>query len=292
MRDVIRFSGLLIATLIFGQLSTANANSHEELDFSYTTVVKHGDDGHTLIEAAERVRVRDGGREEFVYTQNGRQLRLTFYPEDDELIINGRYVGKSGSRRLFTEMIEIEPGSVEVDYEFPRTGKETHFGTLYIRFRSNSANTDRVATPTYGDQQTSPTYSANVRGVDMSCTSFYGEPVAIIRAPGLGDVGMAGRVQNGAPVIYLNPTITNKHSRLVTQWWFAHECAHHALDPRFNSETNADCYGIQNLRAMGLISNTNELNAFSTELQSLPGSSSGHLPGPARARNIINCALN
>ncbi len=136
-----------------------------------------------------------------------------------------------------------------------------------------------------------PMYQVNVRGLPMSCTSHFGEPVAIFFNYQLNNVGIATRPFNGAPAIILNPNVTNQYSDTVTQWWFAHECAHHALAPQWNSETNADCFAIKQLVQFGIINNPQQFNAFYQELASLPGSPMGHLPGPVRAQNIEHCAM-
>ncbi len=125
----------------------------------------------------------------------------------------------------------------------------------------------------------------------MNCTSHFGEPVAIYLNYQLNNVGVAGRQLNGAPAIVINPNVTNQFSDLVTQWWFAHECAHHALHPQLNNESNADCSAVKQLVQFGIIYNSQQLNAFYNEISSLPGSPMGHLPGPIRAQNIVQCAL-
>lgn len=134
-------------------------------------------------------------------------------------------------------------------------------------------------------------YSITVRGIPMSCTAWSGSPVAIILDTSLSDVGLATTTRSGAPLIVINPNVTNRYSDIVTQWWFAHECAHHALPPSANSETNADCFGVRQLVAAGILNTPAELQAFQYELSSLPASPHGHLPGPLRARNIVQCAL-
>ena len=146
--------------------------------------------------------------------------------------------------------------------------------------------------PGANSQMTGPHYEVNVRGVPMNCTSFYGEPVAVFLNYQLSDVGIAHRQYGGNPAIVINPNVTNQYSDLVTQWWFAHECAHHALPPQFNSEPNADCFGIRELRRIGLLVYSEQLQAFAAELYNLPGSQMGHLPGPIRAQHIAACALN
>jgi hypothetical protein len=141
-------------------------------------------------------------------------------------------------------------------------------------------------------QVTGPLYQVNVRGVPMYCQSYFGEPVAVYLNYQLDNVGVATRQVNGAPVLIVNPNVTNLFSDLVTQWWFAHECAHHALPPNLNSETNADCFAVRELRRVGLLYTPEQLYAFAYELRNLPGSAMGHLPGPIRAQNIAQCALN
>lgn len=135
------------------------------------------------------------------------------------------------------------------------------------------------------------TYTANVRGLPMTCTAHNGAPVLIISNPALNNVGIAHRMWNGQPVIQLNPNVTRQFSPLVAQWWFAHECAHHALPPGQNSESNADCFGIRELRRVGLLRHPSQLRSFFYELGHLPGSRTGHLPGPARAQSIAQCAM-
>ena len=138
-------------------------------------------------------------------------------------------------------------------------------------------------------QMQGPMYQINVRGLPMNCTAHTGQPVAIFLNSQLNDIGMAN-YYNGAPVIILNPRVASQYSNMVAQWWFAHECAHHALPPQFNNETYADCYAVQQLVRNGVIRRREQLIAFSQELGALPGSPMGHLPGPYRVRNIINCA--
>lgn len=140
-------------------------------------------------------------------------------------------------------------------------------------------------------QTQGPMYQINVRGLPMNCTAYSGQPVAIFLNSQLNNIGMAN-YHNGAPVIMLNPRVANQYSNMVAQWWFAHECAHHALPPQLNNETSADCYAVQQLVQKGVIRRREQLIAFSRELWALPGSPMGHLPGPYRAQNIINCALS
>ncbi|HEV2082837.1 MAG TPA: hypothetical protein VGR32_10340 [Brevundimonas sp.] len=134
-------------------------------------------------------------------------------------------------------------------------------------------------------------WQVNIAGVPLSCVDYGGTPVRIYVTNGLDNVGIATRTQQGQPIIVLNPNVFARFSPTVQVWWFAHECGHHALGP-YNSETNADCWGVKVMRQQGLLHSYWQLDQFARELASLPGSPTGHLPGPARAWNIANCALS
>ena len=108
----------------------------------------------------------------------------------------------------------------------------------------------------------------------------------------LNNVGIATRLQ-GRPVIVVNPNVLGRFSPLVQQWWFAHECGHHALHPSQNSEVAADCFASRALRDLGFIRSPADLQQVMFELSGLPGNVfSGHLPGPDRARVVMNCVFN
>lgn len=139
--------------------------------------------------------------------------------------------------------------------------------------------------------QVTQSWVANVRGLPMTCTAFDGTRVLIVRNPYLNNVGVAHRFRSGQPTIELNPNVTLQFSATVAQWWFSHECAHHGLPPGMNSEMNADCFAIRQMRNYGIITSYAQLQAFAVELRNLPGSPTGHLPGPLRAQHIANCAL-
>lgn len=136
-------------------------------------------------------------------------------------------------------------------------------------------------------------WSVNVRGLQMNCTSNAGEAVAIAIDPTLNNVGIANRMMNGLPIIVFNPNVVGRFSNIVAQWWFAHECAHHALPGYLNSETNADCFAVRQLRDFGILRNAYQLQRLAMELSTLPGSpATGHLPGPLRSRRVVDCSMS
>ena len=136
-------------------------------------------------------------------------------------------------------------------------------------------------------------YQVNIWGYPLSCVAWNGRPVLIEINPYIPNVGLASPRVDGQPLIQLNPNVMLTFSPMVAQWWFAHECGHLALPPGGNGESAADCYGVQRMVQLGMISDVRQLEAFSFELQFLRGSPvTGHLPGPIRAQNIKACALS
>jgi hypothetical protein len=45
----------------------------------------------------------------------------------------------------------------------------------------------------------------------------------------INDIAVASRTASGQPVIYFNAFYANTVSRQMEMFFFAHECAHHAL---------------------------------------------------------------
>lgn len=127
----------------------------------------------------------------------------------------------------------------------------------------------------------------------LPCSSFQGIPVPYIADPTLNNVGVAHRMQNGQPIIVINPNVVSPLPEYVRQFWYAHECAHHAFHPAYNSEMNADCYAIKAIRNIGIISNHHQVGVLLNYISTLPGNiMTGHLPGPARAQNLYACFAN
>ncbi len=132
--------------------------------------------------------------------------------------------------------------------------------------------------------------SITVFAQPLPCTTFNGIPVPYFSDPTLNNVGVANRMQNGQPYIVINPNVVGSLPEFVRQFWYAHECAHHALHPSLNSEMNADCYSIKAIRNIGLVTSSQEVGFLLNYISTLPGNiNTGHLPGPARATNVYAC---
>jgi len=124
----------------------------------------------------------------------------------------------------------------------------------------------------------------------LPCRSYQGYPVRYIADPQLNNVGVATTDGYGNPVIIMNPNVVNSFPPLARQFWFAHECAHHAMAPNMNNETNADCFAVRNLRSIGMMRSRRDIDDMLDSISRLPGNiMTGHLPGYARAANMYAC---
>ncbi len=124
----------------------------------------------------------------------------------------------------------------------------------------------------------------------LPCRSFDGFQVPYIVNPQLNDVGRAYRDGYGNPIIEINPNVLAYYTPLTKQFWFAHECGHHALYPQQNSEPSADCFAVKNLRSLGMMTYEQDVDDMLWQISQLPGNyQTGHLPGPARAQNMYIC---
>jgi hypothetical protein len=133
-------------------------------------------------------------------------------------------------------------------------------------------------------------YRTKVGSKVITCQSWDGKPVRFAQNIAVDTIGRASMTPQGDPVVELNPVTLQGFSPVVAQFWVEHECAHHALQPRLNSERKADCLAAQRLRRrQGGLSNA-EVAAFENEFAGLPGSTSGHLPGPERVKRLLKCA--
>ena len=133
-----------------------------------------------------------------------------------------------------------------------------------------------------------PFSSYTVSGVPINCALPGGTQVPIYIDHSLQNIGLGGNGPNG-PRIILNPSVMDQFSPLVQAWWLAHECAHTYL-PAGHTEAAADCVAAQNIRLLGILQHSHQLNAFTAQISGLPASPT-HLPGPARVQIIAQCAF-
>ncbi len=136
-----------------------------------------------------------------------------------------------------------------------------------------------------------PYYSLTLLGQPWHCSFNNGVKVPIFLDPSVNNVGVATAYP---PRIVLNPLVMNRFSPTMQVFWLAHECSHatNPQPPHVNPESAADCIAIRQLRQFNLTHQ--ELNQIAHETLPLlgGGNHTGHLPGPERAAQIVQCYFN
>ncbi|WP_306114196.1 MULTISPECIES: hypothetical protein [unclassified Roseovarius] len=123
------------------------------------------------------------------------------------------------------------------------------------------------------------------------CYDYFGVPVASV--PSAVDNVAIATIQNGSPVIFYNPHVLSSFHPVTRQFWYFHECGHHALGHSFGNnplvrEKEADCWAIRTMQSMGLL-NQRRMEIIQSDISQLAGDGWIYLPGPQRAISFNYC---
>ena len=123
------------------------------------------------------------------------------------------------------------------------------------------------------------------------CYDINGVPVASVPAA-VNNVAVA-TIYNGHPVIFYNPQVLSWFHPITREFWYFHECGHHALGHAFGNnplsrEKKADCWAIQSMRSLGRL-DQHRMNLIQQDISQLPGDGWVYLPGPQRAISFEFC---
>lgn len=125
------------------------------------------------------------------------------------------------------------------------------------------------------------------------CVDFRGAPVVSLVNPGLPDVAMATYTPTGTPVVIFNPGAIRWVSEPTRRFFYAHECAHHALAHSvrgipFTQEQEADCWAVRKLISSDDFGE-DDLALVEQDVARFGAGDWTHLPGPVRAINLRAC---
>lgn len=131
------------------------------------------------------------------------------------------------------------------------------------------------------------TYRVDIGGIPVHCEDHTGRPVLFVPNYQLQDVGRALPSHNPMqpPIIELNPNVLASLSLRMQLFWYAHECAHHAIG---NDEILADCWAVRRMRDQGYLAPW-QVPELQQQIVHTSGSIWGHLPGPLRAQHFGRC---
>lgn len=133
--------------------------------------------------------------------------------------------------------------------------------------------------------------SASAQVTYDGCYDINGVPVASVPSA-VNNVAIA-TIHNGYPVIFYNPQVLSWFHPVTREFWYFHECGHHALGHAFGNnplsrEKQADCWAIQSMRSLGRLDQT-RMNIIQRDISQLPGDGWVYLPGPQRAISFDFC---
>ncbi len=124
------------------------------------------------------------------------------------------------------------------------------------------------------------------------CLDIRGRPVASIPNNNLNDVAVAMLSPNDEPLILYNPYTLSWLQPQTQQFFYYHECAHHALGHVFISiptrrEQEADCWAMRTLYER--VFDDEDVTIVQNDLARIGKGDWTHLPGPRRAINLREC---
>lgn len=135
---------------------------------------------------------------------------------------------------------------------------------------------------------------ARAQGVTYDgCVDAQGQSVESIADPSMSVVALAG-VESGRPVIRHNAAVLPQLTPQARLFFFAHECARHALAqpldkaPALDDAQRADCWAIGALRASQTFADDHAERALEAELN-LSDEAWPSLTGPPRTFNFAAC---
>ena len=134
----------------------------------------------------------------------------------------------------------------------------------------------------------------DIHGKQLSCTDSNGRQVLLAWSEKA--VAWAGGVTNidGYPNIMLSPSYFSQMPKLAGFFLFFHECAHVALPDGLGThsvsrEENADCFAAKEMRNARLITSWRDFSEALAYINTLPGNTFGHSPGPERVKKAASC---
>ena len=124
------------------------------------------------------------------------------------------------------------------------------------------------------------------------CVDINGRQVALQKTPGTNNF-YATATAGGWPIILWDPVKASQFSKETQTFFYAHECAHHALGHTYKQiinakENQADCWAIRALVSDGTF-NRSHVRQVKKELAEIPGDWWEYLPGHQRAFNFDAC---
>jgi hypothetical protein len=123
----------------------------------------------------------------------------------------------------------------------------------------------------------------------LSCTARDGRAVRFVRNPQSSGWARAYLGSGGTAVVEVGAPVLLRDGDKVAVWAIAHECGHHWLPSRFNTERRVDCLAARRVaRLLGPFTQE-DASAFAKAFSTSKRSAAGHLPGAQRVDLVLRC---
>jgi hypothetical protein len=125
--------------------------------------------------------------------------------------------------------------------------------------------------------------------VSLSCTAKDGRRVRFVPNPSSSEWARAYLGSGGTAFVEIGAPVLLREGDKVAMWAIAHECGHHGLPSRLNTERRADCLAARQVaRLLGPFTRE-DASAFARAFSTSRGSAAGHLPGAQRVDLVLRC---
>lgn len=91
-----------------------------------------------------------------------------------------------------------------------------------------------------------------------TCFNALNVPVGYFPDPSIPDIAIATTAPNGQPIVLWNPAVTASMHPATIEFFYYHECAHHALGHTLGNyfpgaEAQADCWAKKTMIGLGVL---------------------------------------
>ena len=129
----------------------------------------------------------------------------------------------------------------------------------------------------------------SIGGGSLSCTARDGRLVRFVHNPSSSEWARAYRGAGGTAFVEIGAPVLLPEDEKVAMWAIAHECGHHWLPSRLNTERRVDCLAARRVaRLLGPFTREDAF-AFAAALSTSKRSAAGHLPGADRVHLVLRC---
>jgi hypothetical protein len=123
----------------------------------------------------------------------------------------------------------------------------------------------------------------------LSCMARDGRPVRFVSNPASAEWARAYLGSGGTAFVEIGAPVLLHEGEKVAMWAIAHECGHHWLPSRLNTEQRVDCFAARRVAKLLGPFTREDAVAFAAALATSKGSAAGHLPGAQRVDLVLRC---